>query len=407
MGHALASGSELPAAFVTFLLGRPISIEAPNIFVQQLPGASPVERLSSSEEASPSVPDMCIVGTSGERSVCLVVECKVEAKLEADQLRKHLAGARKRGYQEVHVIAITPRDADRSIVSSLGEQFHYCSWPEVYLWMHENRSNNLVRTFTEYLAIVEAEAREKGSLEEMLTDFTGIPFEKIEQPYKYEVAKSALRWLRGHLATTLQNHGTFTGLAPQKKRPSITDDGDSVWDVIGTGPKERGFTEDPHFGVVVSRSETGLELTIPNNARAAWKHLKSKSLAEWETMFAAVDASVRSISKSTRSPVVPRVELHQRHFLARRKQIRDASMEFNIAVQVPEKTNPEVKHVAAWLPGLKDIVSSHGQANMQLTVKVAFPYGDGSIVHRAAFKDTAVIAIAALRPFFDFASGAQ
>lgn len=82
----------------------------------------------------------------------LLIETKLTAPLAADQLRRHLATARRRGFEDVTALALTPR-AERI---RLPGGCHLASWRQVYRWLREHDSRGWATRVAEYLEIVEA-----------------------------------------------------------------------------------------------------------------------------------------------------------------------------------------------------------------------------------------------------------
>jgi len=403
LAHAIASDQALTKEFAQFLTGEP-NIGPLQVSVQRLPGGPSTLDVLQEESATRSLPDIWLVGQDND--FCCAVENKVGDELNDDQLRQHRSRALALGFAHPYVVAITGRPEDESVAASLGhDRTKWTSWESVYEWLHGRSGNatgwslRLLNAFKEFLAMTEHQVREQGS-EITLTTFVGIPLPS-DADYSYPVARTLLRWLRDYLGGALAKTGSFPQLHPAKKRPKVTDDPLGVWDVVGLGPPDHQFTDDPHLTVEVGRESARVGLTVPNEADTRyWRHLRKKTEADWGEMFARLCYKVSSLPSP--HDAVPNFEILQRHYPNRARSIEDAKLVFSLDTLMEDKVDRRVKTVEAWNNLIPGVVKAQTQANIQLSLGINYPYQPHSVVHRPEFKDELVRAGEALLPFYEF-----
>ena len=401
LAHAAASDSALSEEFARFLTGERGPLGVLQVSVQRLPDAPLTLDASVEEAISSSLPDIWFV-TSDSR-FCCAIENKVETDLVPGQLQEHLRRAHNLGFPDPYIVAITGRAGDRTIALGTGEpRITWKSWEDVYKWLHAHASrpsHRLVTACNEFLMLTEQQVLERGS-DVTMTTFTGVPFDN-NTPYNYLTAKHSLRWLRDYLAEALDSNGTLPQVNPTKRRPKVTDDPDGVWDVVGRGPPERQFTSDPHLTVEVAREFAAVGFTVPNRALTPyWKQLRGKSPAEWEDLFIRVHHEVDSLTAPHQA--IAELEILQRHYPNRAREVRDAHLVVSLDAIQERKRDLGTKTVMAWTGLAGEVVKAHSRANIQLSLRITYPYRPGSTVHEPEFKDEIVRAAQALLPFYDF-----
>ena len=181
------------------------------------------------------------------------------------------------------------------------------------------------------------------------------------------------------------------------RRPAITTfSQQAVWDCFGV---EEGFTKDIHITIAIHEDYHDISLTIPNSANIRWKRLKhvfSETHLETELFRLLKDLRAK----------VPNVflEFNQRHFIAMRKGVNDAYLEFNIDTYGlpfrPDKS--KVKEFPIWFNVLKDAVNNKRRINGQVMFKVRFYFNETPDIDKPKFLSTARSTIQALKPLFDF-----
>lgn len=91
------------------------------IVEQQVPGAE----VSGDEEEGRGLPDTCIADADGW---AVLFECKVQAGINADQIRRHIATARRHGYDGAPVVLLSVDPPTRALPDGVIAR----QWREVY-----------------------------------------------------------------------------------------------------------------------------------------------------------------------------------------------------------------------------------------------------------------------------------
>ena len=149
---------------------------------QHVPGSEvPVDK-----NVQRSLPDACIHGST---DWCVVVESKIAAPLELDQLRRHMRVV-QRAFDDVRLVAITAEPARVNLPAGI----IHITWSRVYSWLKANKS--IASDWTEHLRdyMRQLEARfcaEEYHMRGPITTFDGIPFGS-DTPYTYREAKLVL-----------------------------------------------------------------------------------------------------------------------------------------------------------------------------------------------------------------------
>ena len=233
--------------------------------------------------------------------------------------------------------------------------------------------------------------------------FEGVRFD-IKSPYDEDKALLVLNSLVGRLRSRLAKSTILPPIEKEgiaKPRPSASQTLPGFWDVItfrfaGKDP----FTRHPHLTVWIS-DDTSIQIILPNDARDYWKRLTSVSDEELESALRKVMTDVRRQRRTLGGGLwEPRLylEVVQRHFHARRYEIEDGRMRFDLDVVFAGGV-PTVKHNRAWLGALRLVIAQHQHANMQLGLKVRFPFAERSVSRTPQFVDAAAKAAEALEPF--------
>ena len=235
------------------------------------------------------------------------------------------------------------------------------------------------------------------------TPFEGVPFDS-ESPYSKEEARVVLNSLVRRLRSRLARSTILSPIesrGPIKPRPSASHTLPGMWDVIVfqfAGDDQ--FTRHPHLTIWIS-DDTSIQVILPNNAREYWRRLNSVDERQLETTLRQVMTGVRRIRRPVGGGLwEPRLflEVVQRHFHARKFEIEDGRMRFDLDVVFPGGVST-VKANPTWLLALREIIAQHQHANMQLGLKVRFPFADRSVSGTPQFVEAAAKAAEALQPF--------
>lgn len=378
--HALAvSLSEDPALLRAFVREFGVSSPPAGAHVVVEEQSVPGEPQPSEEEAERrGLPDAWIHDGEGW---ALLIECKVTAPVNVDQLRRHLRTASRRGFPDPRLLLISATRYERSLPAEVCAT----TWRDIYSWLRkqEFRSTWAAKAAT-YLEIVEARLMEMGSMEDTLTEFTGFPF-GAERPYNYLEAKRLLRLALGELRmrTDLQRR---VGMDPSRSgRKAITGrDGQAVWDFLPLRHAQGTelFTNHPHLTLAVENDRVLAHVTLPNGlAPPLKKRLRSLSLEGLGAILAEVEAGLRPLLSAAPGSA-PWVVGVQRHYPTQRSlPIVDASIQFDLraVVPVPDRARGSVAPQPCLLQAVHAAIQNR-RPNFQLSVGLAMPYRSCAIV---------------------------
>jgi len=181
------------------------------------------------------------------------------------------------------------------------------------------------------------------------------------------------------------------------RRPAITTFSlESVWDCFGV---EDGFTSDLHLTVGMRETYHEIAIVVPNASKKPWQRLKGifSDPKEEEKLFLILE-DLRKL--------VPHLYLEfiQRHFIARKKGIRDGFMEFNIDTLGKKFINKKTKtkEFPIWYPAIKSAVLNKSKINGQIMFKARFFYNDTKDIDKPRFIKTAEKTINAFKPLYKF-----
>lgn len=372
--------------------------------------AAPGEFSSLVREEVPgtsSVPDAWVF--QEDTRWALIIESKAAARLEEKQLRQHIDTAGRKGFQSLHVLAVTAEDAAPTWLTGLSAKAHvrWTTWARVHKFLSRRESYSnpvaefLGQQFVEYLRVVEA--RQMAG-ERVLTSFTGVPFDS-DGAFNEPEARVVLRALMQELRPRLASSGVLPVSSDFEQKPLT-----GAWDVIGlrpTAPKE-AFTKHPHLTVWLWHGHgTSIELTIPNGAKGEyWRKLRSADSGALDAVFSEAVERIRPLRRTLgRGLAEPRLifEITQRHFYARRQEIIDARLEFDLDALYAREGS--VKRLPAWLEAARAVLADSGHANVQVGLQARYPFSGSSVSRTPEFIDALVTAAEAFHPFLAFLQG--
>lgn len=359
------------------------------IVEQSLPGDPPSAELE--EEQNDSLPDIVI---HDDDRWCLLVESKVEAPLNEDQLRRHERTLRRRGFDKVHCLALTKVDArvSRGVLAA--------TWSGLYERLgadqpHSDWSERL----RAYLRVAEVRlARRVPLTEGTLTMFDGFPFSETN-PYTYGEAKRLLNLAMAELRKRDRLRELGADLK-RSGRPSITGrQARHVWDVLPlrNRPKGSDFTGYPHLTLGVHDDRLTVAITIPSKVDRA---VRARFAALGQRGLAGInDRILRSARRLLRAGASVEAIAMQRHFISRRsKPIEDASLKFKLET-TSARQNGLVKHQPQWLALYAELPRQRG-SNIQFQYRVNLPWGMKGLNTRASL-ELIVESWSSMKPLLD------
>lgn len=361
------------------------------IVEQHVPGT---EEPADESEAR-GLPDACIFD---EGNWALVVESKVQAHLQADQVRRHLATVSAHGFEQVQGLVISVDD----VTGPLPNGARAVKWQEVYCWFDRQAAGSgWAREFVEYMQVFEARMIAKDyEIRGTLTVFNGLKFDK-DNPYTYREGKRLIRLLGDELQARKDLHRI--GVDPKgERRPAITGrSADSVWDFLPL-EEARGaklFTEFPHFTLSLRRANVRAVVIVPNGVRGGFRgKLRQMGETAFREFIESLEKNVRPVVRKA-GDACPKIYLQQRHFRSQKSRGEiDAQIEADLRT-LARSRNSRVKYQPQWIDAIYDLLV-HKRSNMQLGVGVDFQY-DCPIVRSPEAVDLFAETWIALSPLVD------
>lgn len=399
--HALLSslGSDpaLLRCFVSWSTGRKPDKTRLEVFEQSLPG-DPIE-LSEEEAERRGLPDGCITDGNGW---ALLIESKIAARLNADQLRGHVRTAARRGLRDCTLLVLSldgqvPRYRGVLIVRR---------WSEVYAWLRAQApESDWARRCAEYFEVAEASFPSEYLMKGTLTVFSGIPFGR-DEPYNYPQAKRLLGLLRDQLRRDKRLERKLRMDPGSPGRGAITGrQTDFVWDFIGfeESRRARAFTRYPHLTLGIHSDLADAFVTVPNGVKSSLRsRLLGKDFAEFEQRIIGVTRALNEVLRSVKG-ATPMVIILQRHFPSQRARgITDSLLRFDprTAITTRRGTRAAVKLQPQWLRATYDALRAR-RSNLQFQIGAQFPYATCPAVHGRQIVDSIAKVWLACRPIID------
>ena len=388
------TGSSSAGSFVWIGIKLPTRAQALMLAEQSLPGDAPETEEDAEQKGLPD-----IVIHDGV-TWCVLIESKVQAALTDDQLARHGRTLRRRGFEQVHRLALTKAGvrAPRKTIA--------LTWSKLYEWLGTTvRKSEWSERLRSYLRAAEVRlAREKYLTEGTLTMFDGFPFSS-DNPYTYGEGKRLLKLAMAELRKDRSLRAL--GTDPKARgRGAITGRGENlVWDFLSLKdrPKRGAFTSYPHLTLSVHADHLEAAITIPNGViRPVRRGLVD---LDPEGLIAHNGEILRRARRIlTRGAWVQAYAL-QRHYLGQRSAaITDARMEFKLETSQPRRAG-RVKRQPEWV-GLFIELLRRKRSNIQFGYAVCLPWGTKGIDSRESLRLIAE-GWGAMKPLLDAVRGAS
>jgi hypothetical protein len=342
-------------------------VQTLRIIGQGLPGSTETNDEEQAEKRG--LPDAVIFDDNGW---ALVLESKISSDLSKDQLQRHYQTIRRCGVDDIYGLTIT---LDQS--PFLFKGWKMATWKDIYSWANRSQSS-WAKHMVHYFNVAENNMVQNEYLTAgTITEFSGINLE----PYTYHEGKRVLRLL----TDKIRNNAKFMkemNLDPESRRPAITDDGSRVWDMISFRndlPKGGSFTGYPHCTFNLSNRDKWAEamITFPNAMeRSLFKRLKNSSYESFaqrlETVLAATKNNLRGISGYK-----PVARIVQRHYKTQRSPaVIDGEMTVDLRACFGGKDAEIGRPIVAqeqWLYAIHALLSDK-RSNLQFQIGVQLPY---------------------------------
>jgi len=315
------------------------------------------------------IPDGWIVVNE---NIAIVFEVKVvRNSVRQTQLLAHIR--RIKGYEQKHLCVITP-DVESPVgsIEIPNVNIKWIPWRAIY---ELTTSNAEMYGIPEYFKI---QLKEYLAMKEDLVGFQGIDYPS--GVFNTREAKIIIKSLIKEIKPDILK--VYPKLKHERKSYSqdvhaYTVYHRTMWSFLGA---DENFTKDIHLTFWLAETHMGMGLTIPNNAGARWKKLRT--IFKQDDLFNAFVDKLFVLRKK-----VPNVYLEfvHRHYLRQRDGIIDGITEMNIDTV---KGSKKIKRNSKWLQMMRELVASKRGFNGQFMIRTRYFYKDHTSIKKPEFKQT-------------------
>lgn len=341
---------------------------------QTLPGET---QPSEDEAERRGLPDL-LIHDGG--TWCVLLESKVQAALSMDQLSRHERTMRRRGFENVTLVALTKAH------SRVSRHIVIRCWCDLYDWLGRvGRNSPWADRLRAYLRVAEERlAREEYLTEGTLTMFDGFPFSQ-QAPYTYGEAKRLLKLAMTELRKDKELRKL--GMDPAAPgRPAITGkDGKSVWDFLQlkNRPSRGSFTNFPHLTLSINDEGVAVHITIPSAVSTPVRR-RLGNLGE-AGLISLNRRILRKAARLVRRGARVEAYAGQSHFLSQRaKAQEDAKVWFKLETS-QQGNSRGIKHRGEWNELLASLLRRR-HANIQFGYGIRLPWGMRDLNRRDSLK---------------------
>ncbi|MEQ9588043.1 MAG: hypothetical protein RJS97_08825 [Parvibaculaceae bacterium] len=342
------------------------------------------------------LPDAAVFDDDGW---AVLFECKVQAKIDAGQLKRHQATAKRNGFASPWIVVISVDELSRTLPAKT-----VCkTWRDVYVWFNSRAvSSYWAGQLVAYMQTFERKMLARDyQIRGTITVFDGLRFDD-DNPYSYREAKRLIRLLGDLVQARKDLHKI--GVDPNgQRRPAITGSGtDAVWDFLPltVARDAKQFTDFPHLTMGINRKHAVAAITVPNGVKGGFRtKLTSIGLEGFLGLVDELEQGLRPIIKQSEG-AKPMIYATQRHFRSQRSSGEvDARLDADLRTAVRGKQSG-VKYQPEWMEAIYHLLTRK-RSNIQLGVDVQFSYAC-PIVRSAKAASLFADCWKALSPLIDF-----
>lgn len=397
--HALACALEhdrdlLPAFLRWLEVGEAPKTQPLRITEQQVPGVF----AATLDGEARGLPDLCVFNDDGW---AVVFESKVQAKVEPDQVRRHIATAKRHGYESPKAVVISVDGVARR----LPEGTRHIRWRDLFVWFRRRADRSFwARQLVAYMQDFEQRMlMQDYGIQGTITMFDGLHFDN-DHHYTYGEGKRLIRLLGDELQQRADLRGL--GVDPKgKRRTAITGRGDSrVWDFLPlkVARHAANFTHYPHLTIVIGAECAVASITVPNGVKGGFK-TKLREQGEHGFRELLLDINARfAKSKALRRAEGAKLFAYasQRHYRSQRSsRIEDGRIEADLRTALPAGRG-SVKHQPEWISAIYSLLVNK-RSNMEFMIEARLPY-DISTIRSPKAADLFAESWIAASPLLDF-----
>jgi hypothetical protein len=366
--HALATAlhqdKNLLSEFLThFLKLTHAQSQSIKISVQKIPSAENID----SENDNPGIPDIWFYN---DDRWCTVVECKINSPLHKNQLDRHIATAKKYGFETILTATITKSATEVVMLGAI-----QLEWKSIYAWLKTKyNTSQWANHAAAYFEILEVQMIQQEQLVSgSLTTFSGFQSARTAD-YSYPEAKRLLGLVMAKLREN-QELQKEIGMSPDLSgRKAITGSTvEVIWDYLQLSHANSSSapTDNIHLTLGIQRGRIQPMITIPNSINTAVRNnFKSLSHAGFTVVLKACFIGMQKIMNKEPS-AIPLLRMVQRRYPSQRSEpFMDADL--TVDLRTAFDGGDPVKHQPEW------IEAAYGSfvrknSNLQMQVGMHFP----------------------------------
>lgn len=360
--------------------------------LQRVPG----QEVDPIKDGMDGLPDACFFDQDGW---AVVIEAKVQAGIDIEQLKRHRKTSARYGYEQPYVVLLS---IDKP--KSLPDWATHLEWKNLYSWFSRRAADSSwARRFVEYMHVFEARMIAKDyNIRGTLTMFDGFKFSDAE-PYTYAEGKRQIRLL-GDVLRKRKNLVKSLGIDVKATGKTAITKGDNgaVWDFlplkIGRG---KPFTAMVHLTLVIKPQEVSVALTIPDKMKGVKSTLRNSDAESLGRMLSQIEKNLRPVLKKMET-AKPMIYIHQRHYKSRRSSETAGRIEVDLRTVLNTAKGP-LKHQPGWLGCIFELLVNK-KTNMQWGVQLHCPHSE-KVMQSAKAIDIMVDTWIAMMPLRDFVTG--
>ena len=354
---------------------------------QRYPGSVGSDGIEEDELERRGIPDAWI--TTGE-DWCLVIENKVLSAPSNDQLRRHMAIARRLGFTAPKLLLLTVRSG-----TNLPKDVEVSPWSSIYTWLQgQTARSKWAQRLADYLEVIEARMTDREQMESgTLTAFNGFRFGEANSFTDLE-GKRVLRLAMDELRkrTDLLSRIGVDPKLPGRKALR------GAWDFLAfaSSPEGEKSTAYPQLALHVGEAAVTAQVTLPNNARAAWRRLTALDEKGFQSMVGEVLDNMRP-SLSDCPGMKPYLLLLQRHWSSRAAPPLDDARIY-IDLRTCRDDGDATKFQPKWINAVFGALQNKN-SNLELHIGAEFPYRTCRAIREPEALDFVAAAWIACRPY--------
>lgn len=360
---------------------------------QSVPGL-PIE----ASDGNDGLPDLCIYTDNGWG---VFFEMKAQSKLTASQIKRHSATAKRFGFEQPILVAVTVDPLSESIT----DLCLTLQWRQLYAWLASIKKPTFwTEELVRYFEIFEERAVDNQyEIRGTITMFNGLRFDD-RRPYHYREAKRLLRLLGDELQSR-NDLALEVGIDPHgSRRTAITNDGFGayVWDYIPLKiASGHDFIRFPHLTLSFRPQECAAAVTIPNGVSGGFRsRLKATGLDGFIELMVSIQTRLSPVLQSSNGSRAI-VYATQRHYKSQRSTPQiDGRLEADLRTCVQGNKSP-VKYQPEWIESIFNVLVRK-RSNIQFGIEARFPYAC-PIVQSAEAVDLFADTWKAIEPLISFA----